>query len=203
LDARRPAAAMDAAVEATPHAEGATLLLCDSSPRRFREQQDSSDFWGPPRQQCSLEEARASPSEDQFRLYMGEDLARAGLLPATPALERRPSVLNLIDFDVCNPPLPGKRSEQGHRKATAEVVVRAARTAAAPAEEAGSLLVRREAFVGALEAHARGALCREAVVLWRHAARESRWQDASERLQQENAKLRLKINKAVSLLSQR
>lgn len=61
----------------------------------------------------------------------------------------------------------------------------------------------RAKLVVLLEVSARQNLYFDAFALWRAAAEEGRWQSASSRLEQENAKIRLKISKAVNLMAQR
>mmetsp|Transcript_38638 Transcript_38638/g.63521 ORF Transcript_38638/g.63521 Transcript_38638/m.63521 type:complete len:219 (-) Transcript_38638:106-762(-) len=54
------------------------------------------DFWG-----AITPEAPRSESADRFQFFPKEHLASAGLLPQA-TMPRKPTVLNLIDFDACN-----------------------------------------------------------------------------------------------------
>lgn len=167
-------------------------------------------------------------AEDRFRLYTGAELASAGLLPRAPQPKRQPSVLNLIDFSACNKSaLDISRQDDSCKAmqspsrgvallmpAAPEAVARAARPCMAKCGLRGPRSPSRrkaprnaqalqEAFVRTLEARDHRELCASTILFWRNLAKESQWQSARDGLEQANAKLRLKINKAVTLLSQR
>lgn len=220
-------------------------MLCESPWHRCRQprSEDPVDYWGAP---ASIEQ-HASP--DRFRFYEGDELKDAGLLPAGPTPERRPSVLNLIDFRECDlrPPLgcglrsyPSNkcwmadqascseiqrapcleevlagiprpclaRSQVGRwpaltQSSTRDQDARVVESTAQAQRPLRGLEAVREALVGVAEARRCARVRQEAFLLWHHAAKECCRCRDSERLQQDNAKLRLKISKALTLMSQR
>lgn len=211
-------------MEAVCHPEGALLQMGESTEAELQQLMTDvhAEYWGVATQ------PEPCGAEDRFRLYTGAELASAGLLPKVPQPKRQPSVLNLIDFNACNKSALDTSQQDESCKAiqspsrdgafvmpaAPEAVARAARPCMAKCGLRGprspsrrkaprNAKVLQEAFVNTLEARDHRELCASTILLWRNVAKETQWESTRDGLEQANAKLRLKINKAVTLLSQR
>lgn len=116
---------------------------------------------------------------DEFRYFPKEDLARSGLIRVvTPErMYRKPSVKTLVDFDACN------------RAPLQTGPERASHLLAAVARTLGGRRSRELTFT--------------TLLLWQFATTEARQAGDLARMQQENAKLRLKMRNVVGFLSVR
>mmetsp|Transcript_4809 Transcript_4809/g.8556 ORF Transcript_4809/g.8556 Transcript_4809/m.8556 type:complete len:192 (-) Transcript_4809:59-634(-) len=177
------------ALEAEWMPEGSTaLLLCESeSPSRPRVCEASAEYWGRP---------AFLTSEDvtSLRHYVGEELSKAGLLPPKhklSQLEQPAKVLNLIDFNECNPPLPRQRVSAEAIGRLPRPVVGRLQARTAPRR------LRQEQLCKLMEAGRHRSLQTKAFEVWQHAAAQNMREDAIGALEQENAKLALKIKKAL------
>lgn len=133
--------------------------------------QDCAEFWGV----CP----ESSHSEDCFRFCVGQEITRQGWVPSLQTT-RKASVLNLVDFHACNPPLEDDGSTTANHDPTHGLL-----------KAAASCLDRR------VKEH----LCLSVMLLWRHVVIDCRRQTEIHQLQQANDQMRVKINKMIRLLS--
>lgn len=148
-------------------------LLNATTPEKQR------DFWGWPQDRVP------GDHKDEFRFFAKEDLAASGLLPTERPSERKPLVHNFVDFGVCDRWV--KSADCGWRTGGS----------------LGMPLRMQEALVRMLEGRQQRELHATALLLWRMATVEAKHAGAIGSLEQENAKLKLKMRNVVNFLSVR
>eukprot|EP00747_Dinoflagellata_sp_TGD_P182680 gnl/TRDRNA2_/TRDRNA2_37024_c0_seq1.p1 gnl/TRDRNA2_/TRDRNA2_37024_c0~~gnl/TRDRNA2_/TRDRNA2_37024_c0_seq1.p1 ORF type:complete len:190 (-),score=36.21 gnl/TRDRNA2_/TRDRNA2_37024_c0_seq1:77-580(-) len=138
------------------------------------------EFWGPAEINSPK---RKAEGVDEFRFYAKEELACSGLLMERLQTSHELTVRNLVDFDVCN--CSGSSPKQ-------------ARQLVKPSHSQ-----MHSALVRMLEARHRRELIAATILNWRFAVVEAKHTGALGALQQENAKLKVKLRNVVNFLAVR